>query len=66
MEVCEAKRPCELESYNAELRKPMAEMHLDMHALKSVHGDRTRFGYEYGHVSEGVTVHSLAQLALAV
>ena len=31
-----------------------------------VTGDRTHFGPGYGHASDGVTVHSPAQLALAI
>ena len=38
MDVPDARRLRELEGENAKLKKPLAEAHLDMHALKSVLG----------------------------
>ena len=38
MDAPDAKRLRELEGENAKLKKLLAEAHLDMHALKRVHG----------------------------
>jgi putative transposase len=38
MEASDARRLRELEAENAELKKLLAEAHLDIHALKSVFG----------------------------
>ena len=40
MEVADAKRLRELEAENSKLKKLLAEAHVDMHALKSVLGEK--------------------------
>ena len=40
MDACEAKRLRELELENGKLRRLLAEVHLDSHALKSVFGTK--------------------------